>query len=212
MLDRIQRLDGFSRFLLPPLFDDLQQAAESGPVIIVNASEYTCDALIVLYTRPPVRVDLDCPLEHVAQLCSQFSELIQDPHAYGQHRELWVKQSLRNLWAIAVEPIVNALQDDVQLPLGSRLWWCPASKLTTLLLHAARPYRKDQKNLIDLYVSSYAPSFSSRSCACACLDLEECPRICECVFVCSRRSGAARWRPKPARTTRSRARNPQDSE
>ena len=57
-----------------------------------------------------------------------------------------------------VEPIVNALQDEVQLLLGSRLWWCSASKLTTLPLHAAGPYRKDQKNLIDLYVSSYAPS------------------------------------------------------
>ena len=68
VVDRTQRLEEFSRFLLPPLFDDLQQAAENGPVIIVNASEYTCDALIVLYIRPPVRVDLDCPLEDVAQL------------------------------------------------------------------------------------------------------------------------------------------------
>ena len=93
--------------------------------------------------------------------CSQCSELVQDPHAYGQHSGLWVKRSLRNLWGTVFEPIVSALQDDVQLPLGSRLWWCPASKFTTLPLHAARPYRKDQKNLIDLHVSSYAPSLSA---------------------------------------------------
>ena len=161
VVDGIRRLDGFSRFLLPPIFDDLQQAAESGPVIIINASEYTCDALIIPHTRPPVRVDLDCSLEDVAQICSQFSELTLDPHAYGQHRELWVKRALRNLWATVVQPIAIALQDVVQLPLGSRIWWCPTSKFTTLPIHAAGPHRKDQKNLMDLYVSSYAPSLSA---------------------------------------------------
>ena len=162
VVDKVRsRLNGFSRFLLPPHFNDLQQATEGGPVIIVNASKYTCDALIILHTRPPVRVDLDCSLEDVAQLCSQFSKLIQDLHTYGQHRELWVKRALRDLWETVVEPIVNALQYDVQLPLGSRIWWCPVSKFTTLPLHAAGPHRKDQKNLMDHYVSSYAPSLSA---------------------------------------------------
>ena len=161
VVDQIRQQEGFSRFLLPPQFDDLQQAAEGGPVIIVNASKYTCDALIILHTRPPVHVPLDCSLEDVVQLCSQFSELIQDAHAYGQNRELWVKRALRNLWTTVVEPIAEVLQNDVQLPLSSRIWWCPASKFTLLPLHAAGPYRKDQKNLMDLYVSSYAPSLSA---------------------------------------------------
>ena len=130
-------------------------------MIIVNASEYTCDTLIILHTRPPVHVSLDCSLEDVVQLCSQFSELIQDAHAYGQNRELWVKRALRDLWTTVVEPIAEVLQNDVQLPLGSRIWWCPASRFTLLPLHAVGPYRKDQKNLMDLYVSSYAPSLSA---------------------------------------------------
>ena len=159
--DKIRQQEGLSRFLLPPQFDDLQQAAEGGPVIIVNASEHTCDALIILHTWPPVHVPLDWPLEEVVQLCSQFSELIQDPHAHGQNRELWVKRALRDLWTTVVEPIAEVLQNDVQLPLGSRIWWCPASKFILLPLHAAGPYRKDQKNFVDLYVSSYAPSLSA---------------------------------------------------
>ena len=161
VVDEIRRLDGFSRFLLPPRFEDLQQAAERGPVIIVNASEYACDAVIVLRTGPLVHVPLPCSLEDVIQLCSQLSELTKDPHAYGDNRESWLKQMLRDLWSSVVKPIVNLLQNEVQLPLGSRIWWCPTSKFTNLPFHAAGPHRKLERNLMDLYVSSYAPSLSA---------------------------------------------------
>jgi len=46
---RICMIPDFSRFLLH-LFSDLQKAAEPGPVIIVNASWYSCNALIILNT------------------------------------------------------------------------------------------------------------------------------------------------------------------
>ena len=161
VVDRIRCLDGFSRFLLPPRFDDLQQAAEHGPVIVVNASIYSCDAVIVLCSGPPVHVSLPCSFDDVFQLCLQLSEVTQDSHAYGTNRESWVKQMLRELWSSVVESIVTVLQDDIQLPLGSRIWWCPTSKLTNLPFHAAGPYRKAEKNLMDIYVSSYAPSLSA---------------------------------------------------
>ena len=161
VVDKIRRLDGFSRFLLPPRFEDLQQAAEYGPVIIVNASEYACDAVIVLHTRPPVHVPLPCSLGDVIQLCSDLSELTRDSHAYGDNRESWVKQMLRDLWSSVVKPIVTVLQNDVELPIGSRIWWCPTSKFTILPFHAAGPHRKVEKNLMDIYVSSYAPSLSA---------------------------------------------------
>ena len=162
VVDKIRRLDGFSRFLLPPCFDDLRQAAEDGPIIIVNASKYTCDALITLHDRPaPVHVDLSCSLADVAQLCSQLSELTRDAHAYGRHREFYLKEVLRELWSSVVKPIVSVLQNDVQLPPCSRIWWCPTSKFTSLPFHAAGPHRKPEKNLMDIYVSSYAPSLSA---------------------------------------------------
>ena len=161
VVDRIRCLDGFSRFLLPPQFDDLQRAAGRGPIIIVNASKYTCDALIVLHTRLPVHVALPCSFSDVTQLCSQLSELTQDPDAYGKNREPWVKQMLRELWSSVVEPIAAALQNDIQLPAGSHIWWCPTSKFTILPFHAAGPYRKTQKSVLDIYVSSYAPSLSA---------------------------------------------------
>jgi hypothetical protein len=40
---------------------------------------------------------------------------------------------------------------------------CPTLKFTILPLHAAGPYR-NEKNLMDIYISSYASSLASHSC------------------------------------------------
>lgn len=193
----------------------MQQAAERGSAIIVNASKYACDALIVLRDRPLVHVPFDCSLDDVTQLCSRLSELIQDPHVFGENRESRVKKLLRDLWTIVVEPIATVLQDDVQLPLGSRIWWCPTSKFKSLPLHAAGLYGKGKENLMDLYTSSYAPSLSAliraRERAYAQKEARGIWR-CECDFVRSGRAGAAECTPGTARTTRGRVRNSQDSE
>ena len=131
----------------------------------MNVSQYGCDALIALQGRTPVHVSLRCSLNDVDQLCTQLSELTQDSHAYRSHRELYVKEVLRDLWSSVVEPITSVLQSDVQLPVGSRTWWCPTSKFTLLPFHAAGPHRTGMKNLMDIYASSYAPSLSAfRAC------------------------------------------------
>jgi hypothetical protein len=54
----IRELPGLSRFLLPSLFSDLHRAASGGPVIIVNANQYSCDALIISPDRDPVHISL----------------------------------------------------------------------------------------------------------------------------------------------------------
>ncbi|THH04718.1 hypothetical protein EW146_g10105 [Bondarzewia mesenterica] len=46
-LQEIRMLDGFHDFLLPKSFDILQRAASRGPVVIINASQSSCDALIL---------------------------------------------------------------------------------------------------------------------------------------------------------------------
>ena len=47
VVTNIREVPGLSRFLLPSLFPDLQRAASGGHIIIVNASQYGCDALII---------------------------------------------------------------------------------------------------------------------------------------------------------------------
>ncbi|KAH0826514.1 hypothetical protein J3R83DRAFT_5521 [Lanmaoa asiatica] len=48
IISDIRGLPGLSRFLQSPLFSGLQVAVSGGPVIIVNASQYSCNALVLL--------------------------------------------------------------------------------------------------------------------------------------------------------------------
>ncbi|KAG1717956.1 CHAT domain-containing protein [Suillus lakei] len=53
VVSEIRNLQGFSRFFLPPSYEDLQAAARHGPVIIFIASKYLCSAIVVLTSGEP---------------------------------------------------------------------------------------------------------------------------------------------------------------
>jgi hypothetical protein len=53
LISQIQTLPGFNSFLTSPPFDTLRTAALSGPVIIINHSEWRSDILILLHNKPP---------------------------------------------------------------------------------------------------------------------------------------------------------------
>ncbi|KAG2129626.1 TPR-like protein [Suillus clintonianus] len=154
----IRMLPDFSRFLLPPLFSDLQKAAEDGPVIIVNASQYSCDALIVHSAEDPVRVPLDITQGEVSELSSEFQSLAEQfGSADHQHKLVGI---LRKLWNCIVHPVVQALMESKVQP-RSRIWWCPTAEFTLLPLHAAGPYEKNKDNLSHIFISSYTPTLAA---------------------------------------------------
>ena len=70
-IKQIQRLPDFNRFLLAPSEDELKTAAEYGPIIIVNISDYRCDALIVEKTQ--IRA-LRLPHLHVGDIRDRVKE------------------------------------------------------------------------------------------------------------------------------------------
>ncbi|KAF8423165.1 CHAT domain-containing protein [Boletus edulis BED1] len=153
----IRELPGLSRFLLPSLFSDIRHAASEGPVIIVNASRCGCDALVVLHDRDPVHISLQITQESVRDLSVQLHASTERAKKFDVTRELG--SLLRNLWDHVVSPIVDFLL--TTLPLQSRIWWCPTAEFSVLPLHAAGPCRKGERNLSDLYISSYTPTLSA---------------------------------------------------
>ena len=153
----IRMLPGLSRFLQPPLFSDLQVAAASGPVIIVNASQYSCDALLLVSHRDPIRVPLPITKVNVSELSLQLRSLIHLSKFRDVKKEIMV--FLRELWDAIVFPIVNILQEFY--PHQSRIWWCPTAEFSLLPLHAAGPFRRGQPMLSDLYISSYTPTLTA---------------------------------------------------
>jgi CHAT domain-containing protein len=160
VVSRIRQLPDFSRFLLPPLFSDLQKAAEYGPVIIVNGSKYSCDVLIITRDRDPILIPLDISLAEVSELSSEFQSLTKrvgsSDHRLESHKMVGI---LRKLWACIVSPVVQVLRELIDP--GSRIWWCPTADFTLLPLHAAGPYEKRRHNLSHFYVSSYTSTLAA---------------------------------------------------
>ncbi|KAH7905280.1 CHAT domain-containing protein [Hygrophoropsis aurantiaca] len=159
IVSQVQQVEGFSRFLLPPLYSDLQQAAAEGPVIVVNASKYSCDAIIILFDGSPCHVPLpNITLDDVSELSSTFASVLKGSRNQTQRTQIF--SLLRALWGLVVHPIVHALEN-IHVASGSRIWLCPTSIFTSLPLHAAGPYRKGEQGLSDLFITSYTPTLSA---------------------------------------------------
>lgn len=65
VITRIREPLRLSRFLLLSLFSDLQRAASGGPVIVVNASMFSFDALVVSVDQDSIHIPLQIAQEDV---------------------------------------------------------------------------------------------------------------------------------------------------
>ncbi|KAG1852529.1 CHAT domain-containing protein [Suillus subluteus] len=164
----IRNLRAFSRFLLPPLYADLQAAARHGPVIILIASQYSCSAIIVPTSGDPHHVPLpSVSLTELNNLKDHFARAIRHASIMGPkvpRNDLIVL--LRTVWDAIMLPIVNVLENVLELKHRSRIWLCPTAAFTSIPLHAAHPFQtkadgSKEPCLEDLYICSYTPTLSA---------------------------------------------------
>ena len=159
LLGQIRKIEGFSNFLQAIPFATLRTAAAEGPVILVNISEYRSDAIILHIDKPPILVTLpNVQPKHLTHLGGQLA-LARGLDADTNPPKL-IFLTLRDLWNNIVSPVNDSLTE-LAVPQQSRIWWCPTSELCALPLHAAGPYQPKQKNLPDIYTSSYIPTLSA---------------------------------------------------
>ncbi|KAG2134478.1 CHAT domain-containing protein [Suillus clintonianus] len=165
----IRNLQDFSRFLLPPSYEDLQAAARHGPIIILIASKYSCNAIIVPTSGEPHHIPLSSvTLADLENLKGRFARAIQQASKMGltESRSDLIVLS-RIVWDEIMLPIVNVLEHVLELPRGSRIWLCPTAAFTSIPLHAAHPFqtKADRSGkepcLEDLYICSYTPTLSA---------------------------------------------------
>ncbi|KAG0704972.1 CHAT domain-containing protein [Suillus ampliporus] len=165
----IRNVQGFSRFLLLPSYQDLQAAASHGPVIILIASKYSCDAIIVPTSGKPHHVPLpSITLAHLNIVKDDFARTIRQASFMGPtepRTDLIVL--LRRIWDEIMLPIVTVLWRDLKVKPRSRIWLCPTAAFTSIPLHAAHPSRMKADGsgrelcLEDIYICSYTPTLSA---------------------------------------------------
>ncbi|KAF9234805.1 CHAT domain-containing protein [Melanogaster broomeanus] len=156
VVEEIRTLEGFSQFLLPPLFNHLQEAACKGPVIVLIASRFSCDAVIVLHTQSPIHIQLQTTWEEMFDLVRKHLQNIHN--SYGPDHNVFV-ETMGRIWKVVMFPVVHELKK--KLKKDSRIWWCPTSLFTALPLHTAGEYQQGGSVLSNLFISSYTPSLSA---------------------------------------------------
>ena len=177
LVHRIRGLPGFHHFLLPSPISTLQTAAAEGPVVIINSSEFRCDAVIVPSQGDLVLVPLpDITAAELESLSNQ-----QEEFASRKSKSVWIKskdysmpsetleQVLNRTWLLVGEPVVQKFKDlglvrGSEVSSKSRVWWCLTGSLSFLPIHASFPPTKPgiaTIGMMDIVVSSYTPTIST---------------------------------------------------
>ncbi|KAJ3951287.1 hypothetical protein N0V92_012305 [Colletotrichum tropicale] len=155
LLTKIRSKKGFERFLMPPTVEELMEAADPGPAVVVNVNSYRCDAFIVEKHR--IRL-LELPNLTMKDILANVKRLKDYPASLPSVLE-W-------LWSSTVQPILDALgfnrplaPDDGSWP---HIWWIPVGPLNSLPLHAAGYHTKRSgETALDRVMSSYSSSIKS---------------------------------------------------
>ncbi|KAG2075335.1 hypothetical protein BDR04DRAFT_35144 [Suillus decipiens] len=159
---KIRQKQGFAYFLTSMPYKELRAAAIAGPVVIINVSTKRCDAIIITKDGPPRLIPLpDISLLGISTMSNEFRDILRNTAGVGEEnmRERQLIPVFRKLWEAVMAPVVEELLTIV--PKGSRVWWCPTSKLTSLPIHAAGACSRGARNMPNIYVSSYTPTLSA---------------------------------------------------
>lgn len=147
IIEEIRKMPGFDRFLMGPTEDHLKAAAASGPIVIINVSDYRCDALVV---EKHGFQTIGLPRLHSGEVRVRAAIL---KSAYMADTSL-----LEWLWDTVAQPVLNKL-GLIQTPSNCwpRIWWIPTGPLSKFPIHAAG-YRDSSNTVLDLVISSYSVS------------------------------------------------------
>ena len=184
-LHRIRLESGYERFLLEPTVDELQQLASEGPIVIVNATDIGCDAIIVSTSKVQA---IALPEMNSSQAPPFFQQIlgryraIDHPQRRNFERDLEADtgeadfDQMSWLWFCCVKPILKELKDiqasdSHQL---SRVWWIGTGIASSFPFHAAGQYDKElesyqnSENTLSQIIPSYTPTIKALSYARSC--------------------------------------------
>jgi hypothetical protein len=145
-IQEIREIPRFGKFLLPPSEEDMKSAAAYGPIVVINVSDYRCDALIIekdkLHSIILPHLERQ-HLDHLGKITKYEAEMLE-----------W-------LWEAIAEPVLGVLGFD-KPPMDGQwphIRWIPTGALCRIPIHAAGFHCDGSKNTVmDRVISSYSPS------------------------------------------------------
>jgi hypothetical protein len=164
LISHIQSLPAFENFLKPPSFDVLNSAAEHGPVIIINQSQFSSYIIILLKDSPPSVISTPSDFYNRVNLLKvDLLQVRKDKGLDSKDYELALASVLADLYELVGKPVIERLHQ-LEVPEKSQVWWCPTDAFCSLPLHAMGPIPSDNGEVLyflDLYVTSYTPTLSA---------------------------------------------------
>ncbi|KAJ7258274.1 CHAT domain-containing protein [Mycena rebaudengoi] len=168
----VREVPGLEDFLQPKSIASLQQAAVSGPIIILLANDSTCSALIHYADLPRALSDRTFNVNdfltdhghgdnsnHQSELESRLFGT-QEDRINMSPNDIF-HRVLADIWETIVKPVFEALNLK-KSDNPSRLWWCPTGPFAFVPIHAAGIYNTDETNCVSDYViSSNTPTLAT---------------------------------------------------
>ncbi|MFY1636868.1 CHAT domain-containing protein [Solwaraspora sp. WMMB335] len=144
------------RFLRPATWSEIRGWVARRDVVLVTASRWRCDALVISRDEVKVVELPDLTVDAIGEHLISYLGI-----ATGTaHRELVPPDGVRSrtsrthawLWSTIAAPVLTALDRPARPAGWPRLWWCPTGLLALLPLHAA-------DGVLDRVISSsYVPT------------------------------------------------------
>lgn len=149
VIETVRALPGFSNFLLPPSESEIKRAVGPTPTVVINASRYRCDAILIqnegfeIIPLPTLKVD---DIE-------RFEEALRSKQGFSD------TSLLEWLWDTIAEPVLNTLEfSDSPRSSWPCVRWIPIGSLSKFPIHAAGYHDRDGCGVLDRVISSYGTS------------------------------------------------------
>ncbi|MET9248044.1 CHAT domain-containing protein [Nonomuraea sp. NPDC003709] len=162
LIDQIRARTPLTRFLMPPIPEELAERAEGRSIVLVNVDDRRSDAILVsgnstdVVPLPALRPEaVEEQAVRFLEALAQAGDQDADPDAQADAEET-VIAVLGWLWESLVRPVLDLL--DCHGPVHDvwpRIWWSPTGLLNFLPLHAAG---NSEESALDRAISSYTPT------------------------------------------------------
>ena len=178
LIAEIRELPGCAYLFRSPAFPILQEQVGHRPIVIVNVSDYRCDALIVSSAGVTVTELPGLTKPQAEKAAAFFRTRAVNAFRRGAAAQLAraeITDRLKWLWDTVAEPVLRDLGITAAAPAEQNernIYWCPTGPAAFLPLHAAGHHDDDTAQspltVIDLAESTYIPKLRALTSGPAC--------------------------------------------